>query len=355
MARRVAITVSFAFTLFQAVTVTNARGQEATVKVDAVSVSLGGRLQTQFNTTSVDSEPRSELFIRRARLELEVKVDDLVSGVLVPEFAGSSVALKDAYLNLAFSPGAEIRIGNAHRPFSRIELTSSKRMPVIERGLRLRGVEAFDEYGLVNGLDYSDRDVGIQIHGEPDGAPMGLNYAAGVFRGPLHGQVGARDSYQWAARGTIAPAPDLRIGAGWSSRHFASGAPESLELDRGNAFEVDAEYGGFRPGIHLIAEVAHGDISPIDGTTFVAAQGWLAFRTGEINRKISAIEPILRVSHADVRDQVIGAPDGGTLITPGINLYLTPLNRIMLNYDIWRGGGDATDAGGLKAMFQFAF
>ena len=67
----------------------------------------------------------------------------------------------------------------------------------------------------------------------PDGAPMGLGWAAGVFRGPLHGDVGAQDSYQFAARVTARPLDALRVGAGWSSRDFVTGIGETPALDLG--------------------------------------------------------------------------------------------------------------------------
>jgi hypothetical protein len=68
------------------------------------------------------------------------------------------------------------------------------------------------------------------------------------------------------------------------------------------------------------------------------------------------VEPVFRASYSDT-DASSGAPmvSGGTLLTPGINVYFGPLNRIMLNYDIWLGDGDTPDAQSLKAMFQLGF
>lgn len=313
-------------------------------------------MQTQFNTTSVDDAAPSQLFIRRARIELGVRMSELVSGVIQPDFGNEDVELKDTYLKLALSPGFELLAGKAYRPFGLLEQTSSKRMLPIERGLRIRGLTAADEYGLTSGLDYSDRDIGVQVLGAPDAAPAGLAYAAGVFRGPLHGMVGAQDSYQYAARVTARAADDVRVGLGWSSRHFAEDDSETPELRRGHAFEVDFEYGAFAPGLHVLVELATGDVQPLADETFRGAHAWLAYRTESMGTTVSAVEPVLRLSWADQDPEASGlARPPGTLVTPGLNLYFGSLNRVMINYDMWLGADGSPDAQSFKAMFQLGF
>jgi hypothetical protein len=148
----------------------------------------------------------------------------------------------------------------------------------------------------------------------------------------------------------------VRLGAGWSSRDFSNGVGDTPELERGNAFELDIEYGAFDPGFHLLAEVSTGDVDPFADATFWGAHTWLGFRTGALSETVSAVEPVFRASYSDT-DASSGAPvvSGGTLLTPGINVYFGPLNRIMLNYDIWLGAAGSADAQSLKAMFQLGF
>lgn len=328
------------------------------LRSSAVEITLGGRVHTQFNTTSVESQPMSEWLLRRVRLDATVKVNEVVSGKVQPEFAGDRVVVQDAYLQLTFSPAVQVLAGRAKRPFSRIDLSSSNRMLPIERGVRIRGLSAREEYALVNGLHYSDRDVGLQLSGAPEGAPLGLGYAAGIFRGPLHGAVGSLDTYQLAARVTARPSERLQVGAGWSGRDFADETGDAVRrLERGNAFEVDVEYGSYERGFHLLGEVAAGDVDPVAGDGFTAAQAWLGYRSGEVSRSLAGVEPIFRVSWAEVGDEAgAGGPQGGTLLTPGVNLYFGGLNRVMLNYDLWLPGGEtASREGSFKAMFQMAF
>lgn len=319
----------------------------------AAEIEINGRVQTQFNTTTVEDAETGEWLMRRVRLSASVKLNDLVSGEIAPDFAGNRVSLKDAYVRLTFDPALSVLAGNAHRPFSRIEQTSSTRMLPVERGLRIRGVAGFDHYELVNGLDYSDRDIGLQVMGAPEGAPLGFSYAAGVFAGPLQGEAAGEDPTQFAARIGMRPLERLRVGAAWSSREFADPLGGSAGLRRGHAFEADVEYGAFAPGLHLIAEVAGGDFDPFSDRRFFGAQGWLAYRTGPLGTAISGIEPLLRVSYGDL-DEPLGAAAGGTLLTPGVNVHLGGLNRLMLNYDLW-SPRDGDSEGSFKAMFQMAF
>ncbi len=44
----------------------------------------------------------------------------------------------------------------------------------------------------------------------------------------------------------------------------------------------------------------------------------------------------------------------GTLFTPGINVYLGGLNRVMFNYDLWSPDGAGTE-GSFKVQFQLGF
>lgn len=343
--------------------VTNLRAQEEpagpTLKSGALEVSINGRVHTQFNTTSVDEHPATELILRRVRLETVVKVNDVVSGKIQPEYAGSRVSLRDAYLLITLDPALQVLAGQAHRPFGIITQTSSNRILAAERGVRIRGVnEAWDQHNLVAELGYSDRDVGLQLMGAPKGAPLGMSYAAGFFNGPARAEAGPENTYQLAARVAVSPFRRAKVGASWSSRDFvtAEGLPEEeLELERGNAWALDVELGSYAPGAHFVGEVSYGDFNPFVGSRFLGAQGWLAWRSGKMSDKLSAIEPLVRVSYGDPNANDRGdAANGGTLITPGLNLYLGGQNRVMFNLDLWNPDtGDSQQS--FKTVFQLAF
>lgn len=342
------------------------------VSVNGAEITFGGRVQTQFNTTTVQSEPTGEFLLRRVRLEAAVKLSELVSARVQPEFAGSRVALRDAWVRLGFSPALQVTAGQQHRPFGVLTQASSTRIPVVERGARIRGVEdPLEEQNLVTGLGYADRDVGLLLSGAPGGAPLGLSYAAGVFNGPARAELEhGEDSYQLSARAAVEAAEGVRVGASWSTRDFGGGAAEEEEphthagvdpghdgaLHRGYAWALDLEYGAFAPGLHFMGEVATGDAQPDFGVRFFGAQGWIAYRTRELGRRLVHVEPHFRVSYGDPDRRGPGEDlPGGTLVTPGVNLYLGGLNRVMFDYDLWLPTGNRAGEGSFKAMLQVAF
>lgn len=323
----------------------------------AAEIAVSGRLQTLFSTTSVEGAPEALLALRRVRVEFNVRANEFVSAKIQPEFAGGQVSLRDAYLSLHLLPQHEIRVGQAFRPFSLLAQTSSTRILPVERGAVIRGLAEipYEHHNLVSRLGYSERDVGVQLLGAPAGAPLGLSYAVGVFNGPLRPLDLPDATGQVAARASIRPVEPLRIGAGWSRRDFTylTGTGEYVPVRGGSAWEVDVEYGAFAPGLHLLGEVSGGVFDPFTESRFRATQLWAGYRTAPLGAALTHLEPVFRVSHGDVDEARGGA--GGTLLTPGLNLYFGPLNRVMLNYDFWIPDGDSVTERSFKAMFQMAF
>lgn len=95
--------------------------------------------------------------------------------------------------------------------------------------------------------------------------------------------------------------------------------------------------------------------APVDPFRSLDGRGaslWLAYRTRPLGPGLHALEPTLRLSGARLEGALRGR--GGTLVTPGINLYATELNRVMIGLDLWRRA-DGVRATSFKAMFQLAF
>jgi hypothetical protein len=337
-----------------------AAGQGFTVTTpdSSARITFNGRVQTIFNTTSVDDEPATETELRRVRLEANLQFGRVVGGKIQPEFAGSRVSLRDAYVRLSLDPALQVWAGQAHRPFGVISPASTTRFPTAEKGLRLRGAEGVEHYNLLSGLGYSDRDVGIQVRGEPMGAPLGISYAAGIFNGPVRDDAPEENTYQFVARVAARPAEWARAGVSFSRIDFANVIDDVAEVEttEGAAWEADVELGSERGGPRVVGEVARGDSDPFGEAEFLSAGGFIAYRTGRASSTISALEPFVRVSWADpdVDDEAPGLPTGGTLVTPGINLWLGGLNRLGLFYDLWNPD-TGESARSFKALFQMAF
>jgi hypothetical protein len=355
--RRLAVT-SAALLL---VTAAPAAGQGFSIATpdSSARITFTGRVQTIFNTSSVDDVPAAQTELRRVRLEANLQLGDLVFGRIQPEFAGSRPTLKDAYVRLNFHPAAQLWAGQAHRPFGVISPYSTTRLTPIEKGLRIRGVrDAYDEQNLLLNLGYSDRDVGIQLRGEPRNAPLGVSYAVGFFNGPAQTLAPEENTGQVVARLAIQPIRNVRVGASWSRiDHVDEPDDSTLVVGQGTAWAVDVDLGSDRGGFRAVGEVTRGDFDPFAEAEFFGAHGWVAYRTGRASEKIAAVEPFVRVSHGDpdVDDEGFAIDAvGGTLVTPGINLWLGGLNRFAVNYELWNPD-TGERAQSFKALFQLAF
>lgn len=323
------------------------------VKSKAVEISLTGREHTQFNTTSVEGELGSEFLIRRARLTAEVKLNDLVSGKIQPDFGSGKLSLKDAYSKFSFGPRFQVTTGQFKRPFDLFELTSSTQILVVERAGTIRGASAFTSLSsLTEKLQYSDRDIGVKIVLRSDDKRFGLD--AAVTNGDGSNKVPSKlgvDEYavaekQYTARAFVKPPLDgpLLLSAGvtalpvaWSDTALTTANDSALAVAYATAFEVSAEWGHWHEGLHVQAGAVLGDnwlkdrLSP---PTFLALQAIVTFKHALSGIKaLSAVEPLIRVSWADPDTGT--DDDAGLLITPGVQVFFIGRNKFAVNLDIF--------------------
>jgi hypothetical protein len=319
-------------------------------------------MQFQWNSTSVDTVeagtpttpiPWSTFETRRVRLEANVTVEQWVRGMIEADFALARLALKQVWMSLQFDPAFVVRAGQFKKPFSLIELRSSTQNAVIERGLRIRNLEQAlavadplqpkfrgtvlpgEEYALLLAQNYISYDLGAEL----SGTYKALGWAAGVFNGSGADTRDENDAKHVAARATVGVpvGRPLRLGAGFS--HAEVNYPTATGAARrdGNALELDAELGGFRNGVWVLAEVTRGTNLATDGT-FLGAQGVASVFLPTGSGRIEGIEPVARVSWGDPDDD--REEDAGLLVTPGLNLYFFGRNRLMFNWDIYMPQND---------------
>ncbi|HEX6134372.1 MAG TPA: porin [Longimicrobiales bacterium] len=326
-----------------------------------VSVDVTGRFQFQWNTTSVDpadvGEPlaSSTFETRRVRLAAEITVGDWIRGFIEPEYALGNLQLRQVWAALEVDPALVIRAGQFKKPFSLINLTSSTVHPMIERGVRIRGLEDAlaaqntgqlsalrgdlligEQHALLDVQGYLAYDMGVSVEGKA-GA---LAWTAGVFNGTGSDERDENDGKSVAARLVYAldiGAP-LKLGAAWSRRELNWPDPESLNTRTGDAFALDLELGGLRQGVWLLAELTGGTNLATE-ERFLGAQGVLAYFHVLGGSRVEGIEPMARVSWGDPDDEVDG--DAGLLLTPGFNLYFAGRNRLMFNWDVYVPEHDA--------------
>jgi hypothetical protein len=182
--------------------------------------------------------------------------------------------------------------------------------------------------------------------------------------------------------------PMLQAGVSFASRDRAIcqtlGAPLSTcaayypdSSQATTAFGLDLEWGGFRPGWHIIADFATGDNVPLStrkttgrnsanldsATTRIATFRGMhvvgAYRMatrGQANRLVQIIEPALRVDYTD--PDTDAADDEGLLITPALNLYFA--NTVVLRagvdfYSYTDATGTSRSASEFKISWQANF
>jgi hypothetical protein len=326
----------------------------------SITATVTGRAQFQWNSTSVAADEIGEPLAsstfetRRVRLGASVRVGDWIRGFIEPDFALGRLQLKQVWIALELDSALVVRAGQFKKPFSVINLTSSAAHPMIERGVRMRGLsEALgavntgelssvrgalligEQHTLLETQGYLAYDMGVSIEGQ-----LGrLGWAGGLFNGNGPDARDENGGKSLAARVTyaIAAGAPITLGAAWSRRELNWPTAADPATRSGDAFEVDVELGGLRQGWWGLAELSSGTNLATE-ERFLGAQAVAArfMRTG--GTRIEGIEPMARVSYGDPDDTVDG--DSGMLLTPGLNLYFAGRNRLMFNWDVFVSEND---------------
>ncbi len=305
------------------------------------TITVAGRLHTQFNTTSVSGERGSEFLIRRARVDALVRINEFVTGFVQPEYAGSRAYLRYAYMRLDFGPALNAVIGELKRPFDLFSLTSSTDILVIERTGDIRGVDGCPGVGgacsfgrFMERLQFVLPDIGLMLEGRDRGGR--LTYSVSVMNGAGGNLADTNGAKSFTGRVVIAPSSNMHLGVNLALHDYvdADGANNYA-----SAFGGDLEIGNFHGGFHLQAGLVAGDnwLNPVAGvpTRFITGQTIVTYKF-PLRRSpyAEAIEPLVRLS---IGNPSTATPqDGGVLLTPGLVWYISGRNKLAANVDIWR-------------------
>jgi hypothetical protein len=341
-----------------------------------------GQASAAFNAGAVSNA----FEIRRLRVLADARIGRRVRAVVQPDFTMATLRLLDAFVQLEVTPHVTLSVGQEKSPFQRYELTSVSSLPSIERGLRIQGLsgrEGLNELLVANG--YAKRDIGAFIIV----STRTFAARAGVQNGSRESAVDVNDAKSFFGRATavVLRTPEgesrLEFGASLASRDRAvcsvcAGTiafyPDSAL--RATAFGADLEWGGFRPGLHVIADVATGDNVPFTSrvnvgrntgnvtstaaplVTFRGASvvsAWRFATHGTETRLVQAVEPALRFDWVDPDTQA--SDDAGLLITPVVNLLFTTnmAMRVGLDWYRYREGGLARHAAEFKVEWEASF
>ena len=356
------------------------RGGEA----QTANVTIQGRIQSQFSAISGDSTGifnannvvTSSFEIRRLRIQANVRIGENVNLVIQPSFEMGALRMRDAYLRvlLARTPTSSlgITLGQEKKPFNRYELTTSNTLPSIERGARFRGLATgfvpAAQNNLLEDNGYLAHDLGASA--DVSFLENRVQMKAGLFNGAGESANDVNNAKSFGARATATVLQDaenrpvLRLGAAFASRDRAvtttagssSFAPDSSR--RTSAVGFEAEWGDFRPGLHVIADFATGKALTLGQyafgsgrnvgnvrpnapdsafSTFRSLHAVAAYRVQFDDpsgaRLIKMIEPAIRI---DMTDPNTGRDDDqGMLLTPVLNVYFSQNTVLRAGVDLY--------------------
>ena len=340
-------------------------------------IKLIGRIQTQFNTTSVDEAelvaaglnplpiPSSTFDIRRLRFGAEIEYEKWLTGKVEVEMAMARLQMRDVFINFGFDPALNLRVGQFKKPYSLLQLYSSSMWPLIERGMLIRGttdqmlhadstagggrlLSTFrgipvmpEEQALLEVFGYQNFEMGAVLHGRVGG----FGYNGGIFNGTGSDRGDDTNGKSYAGRLTYKLPIDFPItfGAAISHRDYRVSTRPVIQTNSGTAYEVDAELGAFRrKGIHILGEVAFGDNLAVADDDFLGAQAIVAWFQPIENSRVEGFELAGRASYGDPQKNL--DDDGGWFFTPGANLYFSGRNRLMLNWDFFNPKAERFDS-----------
>lgn len=377
-----------------------------TAEAQAPNIRVAGRLQAQYRMSAGDSVAgtfnpaavSSGFEIRRLRIQTDVRFGDNMTMVIQPSFEMAALRMRDAYLRVGLTPQLGLTLGQEKSPFQRYELNSSNNLLSIERGVRILGLsgrEGLNDLLVNNG--YASHDLGAFMdYVATDGL---FTVKLGMSNGSRESTADVNNAKSFFARATatvfsnVDNQPMLQIGGSFAARDRAvcnatanSGTGCTTQLaffadssKRTTAFGLDLEWGGFRPGLHVIADFATGDnvlsarrinagsfnrgnlrnTADSNVATFRAIHLVGAYRivtAGSDARVVKMIEPALRVDATDPNTEVNG--DGGVLITPVLNVYFGATVVLRAGVDLYRykdAAGENRSAREFKVSWQANF
>ncbi len=162
----------------------------------AHKLKIGGYFQLDNRTffNDEDSPKIDQITLRTVRLSFDGTLFERFDFKLVPDFAGSRLALQDAYVDIRISNALKLRFGKFTVPFGLERLQCQTCLTFVERGLP--------------SLLTPNRDNGALVFGELGGGRA--SYQVGVFNGVAEGGSGegdVSDDKELSARAFVRPLP----------------------------------------------------------------------------------------------------------------------------------------------------
>jgi hypothetical protein len=341
-----------------------------------------GRIQAEFRTSDIhtqnadgteaalNSVVNNEFFLRRAYVEFTAQLAANIRAKLEVNATRRAVNLEDAYIDVGLGRFLTWRAGQEKKPIERQELNSSSSYLTVERGAQVGGLKTpnlVSQNNFLTAVGFTAHDVGTSLEAHTaEGAHVPVSFRVGVWNGQGKDLSEVNNAKTFGARLVVNPIHDLSLGAAWVSHDDPITVGGKVAVDsagRSTGFGLDAEWGNFDRGLHVMADAAFGKESrvgaltptiaglrptPVPAGTSIEPRFASFHVVGAFklllpeNEVATAIVPVFRWDHT--------APDtdnsgiSSTFITPGVNVEFSPRTWLMVNYDVV-SPGDALDLG----------
>ncbi len=311
------------------------------------NVSLAGRLQQHFyffdnGDYAAVTGPKTGMFTRRARITAKGQIAENISFIIQPSFEDGStrLRLRDAYIDVRLTkPEATtslgVRVGQEKRPFGRYELTSSNNLPSLERGAG-RGLLKASSNDLFIGNGFMSHDIGAALRLQTSiGEDRALTLHAGVYNGEGESTKEVNNAKSFGVRATVDVTDKLNVGGSFFSHDGivdVQGVPDSSFTNQ--AFGIDAQWGDpGSEGLYAVGDFMYGEDDSENTLTIwgLSLVGAYHIRMAQKESFLYAIEPAVRFDVSDPDKDT--ADNGTTIITAGVNFYLSSKTRFQVMYE----------------------
>jgi hypothetical protein len=320
------------------------------------SIKVEGLVQYQAASSTVDSVVELDSELRRMRLQVDGDAGNGFGGRLQMDFDSNRARVRDAFAEYRPTSVFTLRGGQFKPPFNVIETTSAKRLPVIERGVRIRGVRTTTTSNFLVDNRYAGRQRGFMGIAKLPGGRVTLQAGGWLGTGEAAEDndgrmLGGRIEFSALPLPEKASKPLLLGVAAITNGYFGSPrdtlkvvSGDTLIVDDpeyGTAFEASAEYGAYGlTGLHVIGNVVTGDNpaaltasgADVEFETFLGMQGWIELLLPVSGSLVSGVGPAFRADRFDPNTNV--DDDAALFLTPGLNVYFGPNAKVQVNYDI---------------------
>lgn len=311
-------------------------------------IQISGFTQIRFQNQE-QAGKKSGFDIRRARLDVKGNISPYFGYRIVPEFAGSSARLLDAYAEIRLSGLFNLTIGQQKIALSRENQESDNKYDFIDRSQVIEALthRSTDPVGLVNNngtiTNNNGRDIGIQANGglfRVEDRNI-IEYWVGIYNGSGINVGETNKTKDVSGRLVLQPVQGLYLGGSFYNGVGYYGTPLSNHGRTRWGAEIKWKIRDF----FIQAEYLKGKDVPVTKEGYYAEAGYFILpQKLQLLVKYDLYDP----------DKSVGK-NISTIHTGGVNYSFNSSTRLLLAYNARQkqGGGPNTNYAAAQFLISF--